>query len=291
MWSTFTRRGGWWVAAQAVVMALMAGSWFVSDGDWGTWSWVVGWALAGAGLVVGAWAMLALGDNLTPYPSPRQGTELVERGPYRVARHPIYGAIVLGSVGLSLVAGSGPGLALAGVLAALFTRQVLRRRAPSRRLGARIRRLPSPGAGPTAALRPLRAFASGIADGDAVHCGWHASARRHRRHAMWSLHDEDLPLDARDRLGRLGDDAEIESLAWDDDEPGADELDVERRVHALVDLVRAAPDPDTVDLLREAVATVGDLVAAGRLDPDRADDLIALAQATLDIADEQDHDM
>lgn len=108
---------------------------------------------------------------------------------------------------------------------------------------------------------------------------------------MWSLHDEDLPLDARDRLGRLGDDAEIESLAWDDDEPGADELDVERRVHALVDLVRAAPDPDTVDLLREAVATVGDLVAAGRLDPDRADDLIALAQATLDIADEQDHDM
>lgn len=121
VWSTFTRRGGWWVAAQAVVMALMAGSWFVSDGDWGTWSWVVGWALAGAGLVVGAWAMLALGDNLTPYPSPRQGTELVERGPYRVARHPIYGAIVLGSVGLSLVAGSGPGLALAGVLAALFT--------------------------------------------------------------------------------------------------------------------------------------------------------------------------
>jgi protein-S-isoprenylcysteine O-methyltransferase Ste14 len=48
----------------------------------------------GAGLI--AWGIVALGRNLTAVPRPKQGATLVERGPYRIVRHPMYtGAILI----------------------------------------------------------------------------------------------------------------------------------------------------------------------------------------------------
>ena len=75
------------------------------------------WAGA-AFAIVGANAVYlsarALGKALTPFPRPRRGGELVTEGPYRYARHPIYGGGILFFVGWALF--SSPA-ALAGVLA------------------------------------------------------------------------------------------------------------------------------------------------------------------------------
>ena len=48
----------------------------------------------GVGLIVSG--VVALGRNLAAVPRPKQGATLVERGPYRIVRHPMYtGAILI----------------------------------------------------------------------------------------------------------------------------------------------------------------------------------------------------
>ncbi len=66
------------------------------------WLKLVGVVVAVAGAAFGVWAGRALGKNLTPFPQPRAGGELVEHGPFRYARHPIYGGGILFFVGLAL---------------------------------------------------------------------------------------------------------------------------------------------------------------------------------------------
>jgi protein-S-isoprenylcysteine O-methyltransferase Ste14 len=87
-------RGEWYVVAQALLFVLVAlGPRRV--GDPLVWPWAR--AATGAGvllMVAGAGLLLAalfkLGRNLTPLPYPKQGGALVQTGPYRVVRHPIY---------------------------------------------------------------------------------------------------------------------------------------------------------------------------------------------------------
>ncbi len=74
-------------------------------------------ALAGLGLAV--WAGRTLGSSLTPYPRPRRDGELVTGGPYRLARHPIYGGGLLLFLGYGLLA-SVPATAGALVLGGLW---------------------------------------------------------------------------------------------------------------------------------------------------------------------------
>ncbi len=47
--------------------------------------------------------MIALGDNLTPLPFPKDHGTLVESGPYRIVRHPIYSGLVFASCGWGLL--------------------------------------------------------------------------------------------------------------------------------------------------------------------------------------------
>ena len=63
---------------------------------------VVGAVLVAAGGVLGALAFRALGKALTPFPRPATGGGLVERGPYRFVRHPLYSAGLLVFTGLAL---------------------------------------------------------------------------------------------------------------------------------------------------------------------------------------------
>lgn len=84
---------------------------------------LVGSALAVAGLVMLALGFRDLGPSLTPYPEPLEKAQLVDRGIYARVRHPLYGGLILGSTGISLVATSGAGLALAAGLAALLYRK------------------------------------------------------------------------------------------------------------------------------------------------------------------------
>ena len=88
-------------------------------------------AILGANLIY--LSIRALGGSLTPFPRPRAGGELVTGGPYRWARHPIYGGGILFFLGWALFAGP---LALLGV-AALAALWVGKSRLEERLLAAR----------------------------------------------------------------------------------------------------------------------------------------------------------
>jgi protein-S-isoprenylcysteine O-methyltransferase Ste14 len=75
--------------------------------------------VAAFGLGLGIWAGRTMGRSLSPFPRPPRDAELVDRGPYRYLRHPIYVGGVLFFAGLSLVF-SVWGLALTAVLAAFW---------------------------------------------------------------------------------------------------------------------------------------------------------------------------
>ena len=60
-----------------------------------TGSRVAGLVLGICGLVLGIGGSLALGHGLTPLPRPRHHAVFVERGIYRLVRHPIYGGVIL----------------------------------------------------------------------------------------------------------------------------------------------------------------------------------------------------
>lgn len=116
----FTAKGGWWVVAQVVLFGGLAASWLVWGGGWGVIALAGGGVLAGAGAALAGTGLVMLGRHLSPYPTPLHDAALVEHGAYRLVRHPIYGGIVLGAVGLSVADGNRAGLALCAALLALF---------------------------------------------------------------------------------------------------------------------------------------------------------------------------
>jgi len=66
----------------------------------------VGALLMAAGVILGVWGALYLGRGLTVSPLPNGGTDLVTKGPYTLLRHPIYTAVMLLGVGITIRAGS-----------------------------------------------------------------------------------------------------------------------------------------------------------------------------------------
>ena len=98
-------RGEGWVALQAVLMAgvvvagLLGRGWPESASTLLAFSGV---ALAAGGAAVVVAAARALGRGLTPFPKPSGAVGIVERGPYRVVRHPMYAAGSLFFTGYSL---------------------------------------------------------------------------------------------------------------------------------------------------------------------------------------------
>lgn len=116
--TSFGSRGGWWVVGQVALFALYGAALLGTDGlDAGTGNTairIVGAVLLAAAIVIGTWSLRLLGSNLTPYPAPQDGSTLQEHGPYRIVRHPIYLAVVSGTVGLA-VALLNPAAALVGL--------------------------------------------------------------------------------------------------------------------------------------------------------------------------------
>jgi protein-S-isoprenylcysteine O-methyltransferase Ste14 len=100
--------------AQLVLFVAIAASWFVGEGVTD-----LGWGLAAAGLGLAVWAGWTMGHSLSPFPRPPRDAELVDRGPFRYLRHPIYVGGVLFFAGISLVF-SVYALALTAVLAAFW---------------------------------------------------------------------------------------------------------------------------------------------------------------------------
>jgi len=63
---------------------------------------LVGAAAAVAGAAVVALAFRRLGRSLTPFPRPVEAGALVETGPYRYVRHPVYAGLLLLCAGVAL---------------------------------------------------------------------------------------------------------------------------------------------------------------------------------------------
>lgn len=116
--SSRSAKGAPWVWGQfaliAVVLALGA-----FPPIWPDWLRVAGFPLILGGLALVIWAGRTLGPALTPYPLPSEQATLVERGPYRLVRHPIYVAGVLVFLGYGLLS-SVPATAAVAVLAGLW---------------------------------------------------------------------------------------------------------------------------------------------------------------------------
>ncbi len=109
--SSRSSRGAGWVAAQFVLFALIVLSFFVGGGVTR-----LGWIAVVAGAALAFWAGRTMGRSLSPFPKPPEHAELVDHGPFRFLRHPIYVGAALFFGGLSLVF-SVWGLVLTAVLA------------------------------------------------------------------------------------------------------------------------------------------------------------------------------
>lgn len=64
---------------------------------------VIGAGLAAIGGSIAFVSLRRLGDSLTALPEPKQDGTLIEHGPYRYARHPIYGGVSLFMLGTALI--------------------------------------------------------------------------------------------------------------------------------------------------------------------------------------------
>jgi protein-S-isoprenylcysteine O-methyltransferase Ste14 len=121
MCGDFLQRGGLWVLGQAVLLCAAIAGGIVYRSQWHCFPLTLGGAflllIAGGCGLSGA---VSLGRNLTPFPKPSAGSRLVQTGIYGLMRHPLYTAVVCGSVGWSLVWQSWPALLAALALAPLL---------------------------------------------------------------------------------------------------------------------------------------------------------------------------
>ena len=81
---------------------------------------VVGALLAMTGLILAFVSSRRLGPSVTPSPVPREGARMVMSGPYRYARHPIYGGVFLVLLGTAFFLDSAYGVAAAVVAFSFF---------------------------------------------------------------------------------------------------------------------------------------------------------------------------
>jgi len=134
-------RGGGWVVLQFALIAAVVVAGLVGQ-PWpeaarGTLG-VIGAVLAFAGGALALVSARALGQSrsLTPFPRPLELARLVEGGPYRIVRHPMYSSGLLFFVGFSL-AFSPWALLVTAVLAVVWG---LKARVEERFLGPRYDR-------------------------------------------------------------------------------------------------------------------------------------------------------
>jgi protein-S-isoprenylcysteine O-methyltransferase Ste14 len=116
------RGEGWFVVQVALLAAVgLAGglgpNWFGGPRSLGL---VAGAGLIGIGGLLAIRGVIDLRENLTVFPRPLAGARLVDTGAYRLARHPIYGGLILGALGWGLATASLVALGAAVVLALFF---------------------------------------------------------------------------------------------------------------------------------------------------------------------------
>ena len=108
----FTRKGGWWVVAQFALFLLILVALTQNTTPESSLR-AIGLSLVGAAVVLAGSGLWMIRNHLTALPAPRHGAVLLDRGPFSLVRHPIYGGLILGFLGLSIRGGN--------VLAAFLT--------------------------------------------------------------------------------------------------------------------------------------------------------------------------
>ena len=84
-------------------------------------AWVyIGLVLTACGLGFTIWARRVLGTNWSAMPSIKKDHELIQRGPYRLVRHPIYTGLLLAVFGSCLAEGGVGNLWVVGMVAVLL---------------------------------------------------------------------------------------------------------------------------------------------------------------------------
>jgi protein-S-isoprenylcysteine O-methyltransferase Ste14 len=119
------------IAPLAIAIALFfpwsrtRGSWFLTPfmpqsipGFW------LGTALLAAGLGFTVWARLRLGRNWSGTVTLKQDHELIQSGPYRFVRHPIYTGLLTGFVGSALALGQWRGVVAVALVTIAFMRKI-----------------------------------------------------------------------------------------------------------------------------------------------------------------------
>jgi protein-S-isoprenylcysteine O-methyltransferase Ste14 len=123
----FVARGGLWVTAQLLLMAVLAlaGPLLPGAGRSPTFG-VTGGLLMSIGGVFGLAGVIALGRHTTPFIRPGNQTRLVCHGIYRWVRHPLYASVLWTALGWAVFWLSWPAMVLTLVLALLLHFKSLR---------------------------------------------------------------------------------------------------------------------------------------------------------------------
>jgi protein-S-isoprenylcysteine O-methyltransferase Ste14 len=105
------RRGEGWVVLQLACFGLLVAAISAGPHDDGSDPGLSGtrqllgyaFGVVGAALIGSGLAELRRASALTALPHPRDEAALVERGAYRLVRHPIYGGLILAALGLAVI--------------------------------------------------------------------------------------------------------------------------------------------------------------------------------------------
>jgi protein-S-isoprenylcysteine O-methyltransferase Ste14 len=95
-------------------------------GELSSVSQITGLLIGGVGAALVGMSAMFLGRNLTVFPRPKTDGTLTQTGVYAFVRHPMYGGVILGSVGLALLRTNVVALILALGLVVFFDRKATR---------------------------------------------------------------------------------------------------------------------------------------------------------------------
>ncbi len=106
---------------QSFLMLAVIGLGVRYHGDWTQLPIIAaGAVLFVAGGYFGIVGVMVLGRNRTPFPQPREGSALIQRGIYAHVRHPLYTSVMLASLGWALLWQSAAAFGVALALVPFF---------------------------------------------------------------------------------------------------------------------------------------------------------------------------